>query len=214
MGTCVDIEVRPSSSLTPQDRAEYRDHFVREFEARFNDWSAIARVCCDVERDRDYLLLGFKSFHQWILAAAPKSRAYIYLVTGRYKELKDDFSDAELAEIDLDSTTTLRKLSPAVRRDPEVREAAKKKPRDLRKVVTEKHPEQLIEECDARVLNFPVSAAEVFDEALQCYRTMNNPSAPVEEFVEGLCADYLDAQWEEGPYSNRERAAQLRTLGE
>ena len=210
MSALVDLEWR-TNHLSPQDRAEYRDHFVREFERRFNDWSEIARVCCDVERDKDYLLLNFKSFHQWIISAAPKSRAYIYLVCGRYKELKVDFSDEELSQIDLESTTTLRKLSPAIRKDPEIREAAKKKPRDLRKLVVEKHPEQHLEEFDARVLNFPYSVAEVYDEALEIYRLFNNPGAPPEEFVEGLCADWLDSPFEEGaPYSRRERAEQLR----
>jgi hypothetical protein len=215
MSSAFDIEIRPDFNCTPKERALARDSFVREFERRFNDWSEIAKICYEVERDQDYLLLGYKSFHQWILAVAPKSRAYIYLVTGRYKELRDDFTDDELSQIDLDSTNTLRKLSPAVRRDPEVREAAKKKPRELRQKVIERFPNQHLEEITPRVQNFTTSQAEVFDEALAVYRALNNHEASVEEFVEWMCADYMNSGFddlEEQSCSRRDRARQLEGL--
>lgn len=212
MSACVDIEIRRESGLTPKERALARDSFVRDFERRFSDWAEIARVCCEIERDRDWELLGFKSYHQWLVQAAPRSRSYIYLVTGRYKELSLDFSDEELAEIDLDSTKTLRQLSPAARRDPKIRAAAKRKPRELRQVVIETHPEQMIEDVEPRPLNFETSQAEVFDEALEAYRRFNNPKASAEEFVESMCADYLNSPWEDSGYTRKQRAAQLEVI--
>lgn len=211
MSACVDIEVRPqvTSSLV---RAKQRDQVMQEFERQFADWSFIAKVACAIEKDRDWELLGFRSFGAYLVARCNRSRSYLYLVMGRYKELKDDFSDEELSEIDLDSTSTLRKLSPAVRRDPEVREAAKKKPRDLRRVVVEKHPEMHIEDEDFRVLKFETSDAEDFDEALKVWHTLNNPEAPAEEFIRELCVEYVNSQWEDSGYSRKQRAEQLEKM--
>lgn len=184
MSALVDLEWR-ETTLSPQDRAIARDSYVREFERRFNDWSDIGRVCYEIERDKDYELLGFKSFHQWILVAAPKSRAYIYLVTGRYKELKADFTDEELAQIDLDSTNTLRRLPSAVRRDPIVREGAKKKPQEFRQIVQESHPEQMIEDVVEKQLKFSRSQWEVVEGAFESYKVRENDEyASLEDFVE------------------------------
>jgi hypothetical protein len=189
MSACCDLEWR-ETTLSPRDRAVARDSYVREFERRFNDWSDIAKVCYEVERDKDYELLGFRSFGAWIIAAAPRSRAYIYLVTGRYKELKDDFSDQELSEIALDSTATLRKLSPAVRKDPEVRAAAKKKPQELRQVVIERHPDQLVEEIVEKSLRFTGSQWKVIEGAFQSYREREqDETASLEDFVEWLITE-------------------------
>lgn len=212
MGTICDVEWR-EVALSPKDRAVARDSFVREFERRFSDWSEIARVCSEIERDKDWEVLGYKSYHQWLIAAAPRSRSYIYLVTGRYKELKDDFTDEELSQIDLDSTKTLRKLSPAVRHDPEVREAAKKKPRELRRLIVERHPEQHVEDIEERTLKFETSQAAIFDEAVEAWRKLNNPEESAEAILEDILNDYLDSPCnEDSPYSRRQVAQQRESV--
>lgn len=192
MSACLDYEIRPEFNLSPKERALARDSFVRDFERRFSDWSEIARVCCEVERDKDWQLLGFKSYHAWLMEAAPRSRSYIYLVTGRYRELKDDFTDDELAQIDLDSTTTLRKLSSAVRRDPKVREAAKKKPRELRQVVIETHPEQHIEDVVEKTFKFESSAWDIIEQAFEKWREeQENPNVGMATFFEWLVSEVM-----------------------
>jgi hypothetical protein len=215
MSACVDIEIRPEGSLTPTQRAKARDCYVRDFERQFSDWASIAKCCIEVERDKDYLLLGFPSWHAWLLSAAPKSRSYIYLVVGRYKELIADIPEQELAQIPLGSAGVLKQLSPAVRRESKIRQAAKGKPSELRQAVKESFPEQHIEGLDSRMLNFTESQAAVYDEMLACHRAMNNPETSAEEIVEMLCADWLDATWDENaPYSNRQRAQQLREMNQ
>ena len=212
MSACVDVEWR-ELKLTPKDRAEARDSLVREFERQWNNWSEIGRVCSEIERDKDWEVLGYKSYHQWLIAAAPRSRSYIYLVTGRYKELKDDFTDEELSQIDLDSTKTLRKLSPAVRHDPEVREAAKKKPRELRRLIVERHPEQHVEDIEERTLKFETSQAAIFDEAVEAWRKLNNPEESAEAILEDILNDYLDSPCnEDSPYSRRQVAQQRESV--
>lgn len=206
----VDVEVR-SEQLTPTERATARDSFVRDFEAKFSDWVEIARVCLEVERDRDYEILGYRSFGSWIVAAAPRSRAYLYMVMGRYRELIADIPEEELAKIPLGSAGVLKQLSSKVRQDPEVRKAARKKPSELRQTIREKHPEQHMEGIDVRTLQFTDSQSGVFDEMLAAYRAMNNHESSAEEAVEYLCSGWLDAQWEDSGYSNRQRAVQIGT---
>src|SRR5882724_6724330 len=101
MGTTVNCpEIRYQEiKLTPQDRAEARHAYVRAFEDQFSNWAGIAKACIDVDRDKDYLLLGYKTWHAWLLDAAPMSRSYIYIVVGRYKELAPDIPHEELVQM-------------------------------------------------------------------------------------------------------------------
>ncbi len=204
-----DIEIRPDTDISPKERAEARDSFVQEFERQFSNWVDIARVCSDIERDKDYLLLGFSSYHAWLIDRAPRSRSYIYLVTNRYRELIVDIPEEELAQIPLGSAGVLKQLSSKIRQDPEVRKAARKKPSELRQAVRESHPEMHIEGLDARTLDFTESQAAVWDEMLACYRQMNNHSASAEEAAEWIASQWLDGPWEDSGYSNRERAKQI-----
>jgi len=192
MGTIADIEIRPGACLSPKERAAARDSFVRAFERQFADWTEIAKVCIEVERDRDWELLGFHSWHAWLMAAAPRSRSYIYLVTNRYKELIPDIPELELADMPLGTAGIMaRRLSSAVRRDPKVRAAAKQKPGKFIQAVREMHPEQHLEDVDERILKFTVSQAEKFDEAFEIYQREDESASPT-DFVEGLIADYLE----------------------
>ena len=204
----VEVEINPPASLTPLERAQARDSFVRAFEQQFSNWVSIAKCCCDVERDRDWEVLGYESFGKWIANAAPRSRAYLYLVIGRYKELVPDIPEAELREIPLGSAGVLKQLSSSVRRQSKIRQAAKRKPSELRQVLSEIAPQQHIEALEPRTLKFTESQAAIFDEMLECYQTFN-PEASEEEAVEWLASQWLDSKWEDSPYSNREKARQL-----
>jgi hypothetical protein len=181
-------EVRPESALTPRERAEARDSFVRDFERSFSDWSAIAKCCIEVERDKDYEILGYSSWHAWLLAAAPRSRSYIYLVVGRYKELSADVSEEELAQIPLGSAGVLRQLSSATRRDPSVRKAATQPPKEFRQSIRESHPEQFIESIVEKKLRFTASQWDVIDRAYEAYQVLD-PGASLEIFLEWLVSE-------------------------
>jgi hypothetical protein len=209
MGTTTCPEIRTEFSLSPKERAAARDSFVRAFERQFSDWTEIARVAIAVERDKDYLLLGFQSWHAWLLAAAPRSRSYIYLVVGRYKELSPDIPDEDLAEIPITATGVLKSLSPAVRKLSNIRQAAKGTVQGLRQKIRQEHPDQHIEGLDARTLNFTESQAVIYDEMLAVYRVMNNHEASAEEAVEWIASQWLDGPWEDSGYSNRQRANQI-----
>jgi len=175
-------------SLSPKERAEARDCFVRAFEEQFNNWVSIAKVCIEVERDKDYLLLGFQSWHAWLLAAAPRSRSYIYLVVGRFKELSPDISEEELAQIPLGSAGVLRQLSPAVRKVSKIRQAAKGKPSDLRAVVAKEFPLQHVEGIVEQRLRFTTSQWMRIEGAYEAY-LLTDEGASLETFIEWLVSE-------------------------
>lgn len=187
MGTLTAPEIR-EHTLSPRERAEARDARVREFERQFNDWVEIARCCIEVERDHDYKLLGFPSWHAWLLDAAPRSRSYIYLVVGRYKELIADIPEEELAQIPLGSAGVLRQLSPSVRRSSKIRQAAQSKPAEFRKVLEQEYPGQHIEPLVECRLRFKLSFWEVFETAFEKYK-LTEESATKEEFIEFLVSE-------------------------
>lgn len=188
MGTANCPEIRTETDITPKERALARDSFVRSFERQFADWAEIARVCCQIEQDKDYHLLGFASFGAWLMQAAPRSRSYIYLVMGRYKELSPDISDEELAQIPLESAGVLKQLSPSVRRQSKVRQQAKGKASELIVTVQKDFPDQLIEGIVERRLKFTTSQWQRVEAAYEAY-LVTDEGASLETFIEWLVSE-------------------------
>jgi hypothetical protein len=177
-----------SEYLTPKARAEARDAFVRAFDEQFSNWVSIAKCCVDVERDKDWELLGFESFGKWITDAAPRSRSYLYLVIGRYKELAPDIPETELSQIPLGSAGILKQLSPAVRKESKIRLAAKGKPAELRQVLEQEFPHQHVESLVEKHLKFPLSQWEKIETAYETYK-LTDETATLEEFFEWLVSE-------------------------
>ncbi len=190
MATQPDIEIRPDTDISSQERAEARDSFVRSFERQFADWAEIAKACIDVERDKDYLRLGFKSWHAWLLDAAPMSRSYIYIVVGRYKELSPDIPHADLARMPAGSAKILQGVSSTVRRNPKVKSVAikVKKPKDLRQYLHDNHPDQHVEGIVQRNLKFTRSQWDRIETAYETY-LLTDEGASLESFFDWLVCE-------------------------
>ena len=180
---------RPEWLLQPQERAEIRDRFVREFECQYADWSSIAKVCLDIDHDQDWKVLGYRSYDAWLQAAAPRSRSFIYLVVSHYKALSPDISDEELAEMPLASATVLKSVSSKTRRDPKVRKAAKGKTKELRQTIMDDHPDQLLESVVTVRLKFSLSAYKRIQDAYDLYVELIDPEASMETFLEFACSE-------------------------
>lgn len=196
MGTLNAPEIREfSSGLSPLELAKRHDSYVRDFERRWSDWTDIARICLTVDRDKEWELLGFHSWEHWLMDAAPKSRSYIYLVVGRYKELSADIPEDELANIPLGSAGVLKALPRSLRKDPGVRKAAKSKPKQFREALKQDHPEQLLEAIEPMRIHFTSSQRLVFEETLEEYRAREGDEYASEaDMVEDLCQRYRETQ--------------------
>lgn len=184
----VDIEIRPCVGLNPKERAEYRDHYVREFERQWSDWVGIAKCCADVERDRDWEILGFSSWHTWILDAAPRSRSYIYLVVGRYKELIPDIPEEELSKIPLGSAGVLRSLPSKIRKRPDIRESARQKPEKFVADLQQIEPMQHLEAKIRKEVFFSASQWAVIEPKFEAY-LLTDSTGTLADFIEFLCSE-------------------------
>jgi hypothetical protein len=182
------INKNSSEALTPKQRAIARDSFVRAFDEQFSNWVSIAKCCVDVERDKDWELLGFESFTKWIVDAAPRSRSYLYLVINRYKELAPDIPDKELEQIPLGSAGILKQLSSGVRRQSKIRQAAKMKPAELRQVLEQEFPQQHIESVVEHRLRFTASQWSKIEGCYEAYK-LTDESATLEDFIEWLVSE-------------------------
>jgi hypothetical protein len=187
VGTLTAPEIR-EWSLTPQERADSRDSRVRAFERQWADWTEIAKVCIDVERDKDYLLLGYPTWNAWIMAAAPCSRSYLYLVVGRYKELSVDIPEEELAQIPLGSAGVLKKLPSKIRQKQEVRESAKQRPEKFVADLQVMEPLQHLEAKIRKEVFFTASQWEIVAAKFEAY-LLTDEHGTLADFIEFLCSE-------------------------
>ena len=199
----------PTQALVDDSRVREIDQTVRE------SWSELAAISIRVRDKRLWKLLPGKyhSFDDWLMDAAPCCRATVYKGMGVLSVLAKDVAAEDIAQLEIGNAILLAQVSPSVRRDPEVLEAAKsgRHSKTLRETIKRKHPSQLIENVVERKFKFTESQAAIVEEAIEAHRTMNNPSTSSEEIIEMLCAEYLDAPWEDSGYSNRQRAKQIET---
>src|SRR6202158_4781813 len=94
MGALTAPELREFREQTPLQRAKSRNeeviaicnHLVQAMHA----WGRLGKLCHLVERDKDYLLLGFESFGQWMMKVeevSGYSRASAYQYMKLFREL-------------------------------------------------------------------------------------------------------------------------------
>lgn len=224
LATCVH-EIRTSANLhslgiqTDQEMSEREtfqliDHQVREWARSVRQWATIARMCAQVQSRKLYKYGGFDTYDAWKQSAfLGVSERTIDSHVSTLKELEQDFTDGELNEIPAETAKVLRKTSKAARRDPEIRRAATQKREKFVETVQRVRPEEHIEQSVTRSFTFEQSAWETVRQAIECYRTMNNPSSTEAEVLECWASSYLHERWEDSPYTNAERAEQLRSHG-
>lgn len=205
MATVTCPEIRSvEQNLSPQERAEARDAYVRNFERQFADWTEIAKVCFEVERDKDYERLGYASWHQWLLATAPRSRSYIYLVTNRYKELSSDIPQEDLAKISLSAAEVLGKLPAPARRNHEIHVRARsRKVKQFRDEMDKEYPDSHIGAEVVMRLKFGLSQLEVIEDAWEAYRALEDETVSLGTFFEWVANDWLDGLAMDGITSRR-----------
>ena len=200
--------------ITPAQRARARDSHVREFERQFREWVEIARCCIEVEQDLDWRILGFPSFKAWLRDAAPASERYLYLVMGIYKGLIPDIPEAVLEQIPLGTATILERQvkSPKLRRDPQVLEAARQKPRQFTEAMQAIAPQQHVEGIVREPIHFTASQWAVVEKGRSTYELLMGEPMGLAQFVEFLVAEWLDSEYQDSGYSHREKAQQMHAV--
>jgi len=170
------------------ERATRRIESAREFEKQFGNWVDIAKLCYEIERDRDFAVLGYATWNQWLAQEMPHSRSYVYLVVRRYKELSVDISEEELAQIPLGSAGVLKQLSSAQRRESKIRQSARQRPEKFVADLQAMAPNQHIEARVEKTLKFTASQWGVVSAAYEAYCLVDE-TASLETFIEWMVTE-------------------------
>ena len=200
--------------ITPAQRAKARDSYVRDFDRQFRQWVDIARCCIEVEQDLDWRILGFPSFKAWLRDAAPASESYLYAVMRVYKGLLPDIPEAVLEQMPLGTATILERQvkSPKLRRNAQVLEAARQKPKKFTEVMQTIAPDQHVEGIVRQPIHFTASQWAVVENAKETYELLMGEPMSLAQFVEFLVAEWLDSEYEDSGYSHREKAQQMQAV--
>src|SRR5208337_434937 len=217
---CTAPEIREFREQTPHQRAKLRheevisicNHLVQALHA----WGRLGRLCTLVERDKDYLLLGFESFGQWMMnveEVSGYSRAAAYQYMKLFKELEPAWG-AEVHDLSLGVAHVVKLLPQALQTSPEVRSAAKRmKPKEFREKISRDHQDAHIETREEIRLNIDGSFATMFHEVVEAMRTLEElPELSYERAVEIAFASWMSEPFEDSGMTKLERARQLRTL--
>jgi hypothetical protein len=223
MGTSVMYhqETRPIlDSQTPLQRARSRhaevveicQHLVQALHA----WGRLGKLCTLVERDKDYVLLGFETFGQWMMKieeVSGYSRASAYSYKKLYEELEPLWA-TDVHELSLGTANVVKLLPTSLQRDPAVRSAAKQmKPKQFREKIAKDHPDAHVEMKEKIELNLESSAATFFHEIVESMRVLEeDPELSYERAVEIAMASWMSEPWEDSGITKLERARQLRSV--
>jgi hypothetical protein len=196
MGVLSCPEIR-EVAISPREKAILHDRRVREIDQIVREsWSELAAICIQVRDRQEWRLLTrgrprldvdreYHSFDDWLMDAAPVCRATVYKGMGILSVLAQDMDQEQIAGIEIGNATLLAQVSAAVRRDPEVIEAAKsgRHSKKLRDVVRKKYPDQHIEAIVEKKLHFTSSQWDVIASAYENY-ALTNDGASLEQFFE------------------------------
>lgn len=150
-------------------------------------WAQIGRLAVQMERDRDYTTLGYESMGACIVEIELLSgydRSSIYAYKTLYEEASPNAGEAIL-EMPLGSAQIYRQLPSALQRNPEVRTAAQKKPKDFRVRLAREFPQSLIETRVRVSLNLDNSVFVMWEEFLgRCRYISGDPAMTYEQAFE------------------------------
>lgn len=133
--------------------------------------------------------LPFHSFEAWVVRRTNHSRSDCYAALRAVEELKDIPAE-ELADIPRTNIEELRKLSTAVRRDPQVLEAARSQSKDGFLAHIEKnHPDQHPERTKELAIKCPRSQYDAITAALDVAMTYYSVSTYADA-LEAIVAEW------------------------
>lgn len=177
--------------MTPLEKAQSYDGRMRDLEKQISQtWYEAGQIGLAMRNSRGWELLNFGSFNQWLLDAAPKSRSVVYAAINALEELNDVPAE-ELKEIAHSTVHILKKLPKEVRKNPAVREAAKKlTTKEFGRKMKADHPELHLENYIKTEFLFEASQEKVIDEAIEKAKALYD--LPTKELaIEAICADWL-----------------------
>ena len=156
-------------------------------------WLGLGRLLSLMEKDHDYQKLGFDSIHELIgeikiLTGYGRSSMY------RFKTLYEECSqNGDPPEMPLSSAHVFKQLPAQLQCDPEIIDSVKKmKPKQFKQKIADNYPVAHIEIDNEIKLHPPQSVFQMWREAIDGMRLLeNSPTLTHEAVFENLLADWL-----------------------
>jgi hypothetical protein len=140
-----------------------------------------------MEKDRDYLALGYESMGACIMEVELLSgydRSSIYSYKKLYEETSPNAGESIL-QMPLGSAQIYRQLPSALQRDPDVQQAARAKPKLFRAKVAQDYPQAIMETRITLSLNLDNSVFVLWEEFLaRCRDVSGEPELTYEQAFE------------------------------
>lgn len=158
-------------------------------EAFRNGYLRAGFICVEVRSRELWKELDYHSFNEWLIHSAPYSRSHCYAAIKDIEELSDIGQD-QLLDIPTGNLPLMKKLSSAVRSEPEVLRWAVECPEsEFWARVQAQYPNQHIERPE-RQRKLPASLWTLLDTAVGI--AMQDPDCPTwESGLEAILADYI-----------------------
>lgn len=184
-------DARPGSLERARQRFSGLVALGKQLVQATRSWALLGRLAADMERDRDYTVLGYETMGACILEVEILSgydRSSIYSFKALYEQASPNAGESIL-EMPLGSAQIYKQLPAALQKDPEVKAAARFKPKLFRRQVADNYPEALIESRIRLSLNLDVSLYEKWESFLGDCRARNGPEITYEQAFEELLAN-------------------------
>lgn len=186
------VPIRLQNSLTPQEEFEAIDSFLKSYESQVKNWPAVAQACLHCKERELYKYGGYHSWHEWVQKAAPVSARTVFYYVGLFDNLRTDFTEEEMNQIPVQTAKHLRQLSSPARKDPKIRAAATKKPREFVKAVMEARPMEHFEGLGELKIEMTVSQKEKIEECFDLFKILHDDlKMNLGDVLEGICVEWL-----------------------
>jgi hypothetical protein len=175
-------------------RARTHDLKARELDRVLaSTWVTLGMICLAVRDNKEFQLLGFRSFDAWLEDACPRSRSVVYAALGALAELKDIPAE-DLKEIPHSTAHVLKKLPRVMRADPEIIQDAKRlTTKEFSRKVKRQAPDLHLEDFVTRQFHFSETQEQVIDQAIVVVRKEYGEDISEEMALELVCVEWLQS---------------------
>ncbi|HWF62911.1 MAG TPA: hypothetical protein VN666_21745 [Nitrospira sp.] len=148
-----------------------------------------------IEKRQLWKHVGCDSQNEWIQKFCPRSRSTWFDAKRRWKELAD-VPASDKIQMSRGVLITMQKLSSAVRKEPEVLEAARGKEEVFRQYIEVNYPNQCIETTKPLHLNPEKSQSAKIEQAIEMARVIFDCKTR-EEALEAIAVEFIQEHDEE-----------------
>lgn len=191
-----NLEIFLSTNTNPVERYQAIDGHVRSWYKIVMTWPYIAKYCEIVEQEKLYEHGGFDSMTAWLKVATPRCERSLRGYMSLRKNLSSEFTDDEMSAMEQETAKVIvDKIPKAHRKNPRIREAAKKPKEEFIEEVKKEAPELHIETELKKLVTFTESQM-IFVESIRHEFCEDNDLEEISwaAFIEALCAAWQQSK--------------------